>query len=164
MLSCDLEHTFVSQSKQLMSTPRLRIPQAAAEAFKAMLDLERFLNASSLDKKLLELVKIRASQINRCAYCLNMHTRDAIKIGESSQRIFLLEAWRETTLYTPQERAALELTEQLTLIAHHEITDTLYTRLLTLFGEKDLATLIMAVAVINTWNRIAISTQLPIED
>lgn len=138
---------------------RMVLKEASPGSYKAMLGLERYLAATGLDKKLRELVKIRASQINGCAFCIDLHTRDARGMGESEQRIYALNAWRETPFFTPEERAALALTEAITLVAETGVPDEVYEEARGLFGEKRLAELIMAIVTINAWNRIAISTR-----
>lgn len=142
---------------------RIQIAKTAPAAYKAMLDMEKYLEKSGLDKKLYELIKTRASQINGCAYCLNMHTRDALKLGETPQRLFLLDAWRETDLYTEKEKAALALTESITLVAENHVQDEVYLKAAALFTEKELAAVIMAVVAINAWNRISIATKTPLD-
>lgn len=142
---------------------RLRVLQTFPEAYKAMRGLEAFITASGFERPLYELIKIRASQINGCAFCLNMHTRDARKLGETEQRIYLLNAWRETELYTPRERAALALTEALTLVAGAPVSDPVYEEASRQFDEKEMAALIMAIVTINAWNRIQIVTEAPID-
>ena len=101
---------------------------------------------------------MRASQINGCAYCIDMHTKDALKNGETQQRIFLLSAWREVNLYTEEERVVLAMTEEITLISQHGLTPETYQRAKQFFDENDIAQIIMAIVTINAWNRIAIST------
>jgi len=142
---------------------RINVYKALPEAFDAMISLEKALEKSGLDKKLYELVKTRASQINGCAYCINMHVRDAIKIGETAQRLFLLDAWRETELYTPKERAVLALTEAMTKIAGTQVSDEVYDEAAKHLTEKELAAVIMAVVAINGWNRIAITTHAELD-
>jgi AhpD family alkylhydroperoxidase len=110
-----------------------------------------------LDRRLFELVKIRASQINGCAYCIDMHTKDARLAGEDEQRIYALSAWRETPFFTDRERAALEWTETLTRIADNHVPDELYNRVAAHFTEPELVALTFGVVVINSWNRLAIS-------
>ena len=112
---------------------------------------------ASMDRRLLDLVKIRASQINGCAYCIDMHTKDARAAGESEQRIYALSAWRETPFFTDRERAALEWTETLTRIADSHPSDELYQRVTAHFSEDEIVALTFAVVVINSWNRLAIS-------
>ncbi|PZF72902.1 carboxymuconolactone decarboxylase family protein [Taibaiella soli] len=142
---------------------RINIYNVLPEAYKPMLALSKLVHDSSLDKKLLELIKIRASQINGCAYCLNMHTRDARKIGETEQRIFLLNAWRETTLFTDQERAVLAFTEAVTSISNHHVPDDVYAEMEKHFTEQEIGYVLTAIVVINGWNRFAIATNLPPE-
>ena len=142
---------------------RLNLAKADPKAYEAMLGLEKYLAASGLDKKLYELIKTRASQINGCAYCINMHTRDAMKIGETPQRLFLLDAWRETDLYTEKERAVLAITEAMTLIADSPVPDEIYNTAKEQLTDKELAAVIMAIVTINGWNRIAITLQNPLD-
>jgi AhpD family alkylhydroperoxidase len=118
------------------------------------------LKTTALDPTHKELIKIRASQINGCAYCLDMHTKDAVKSGETTQRIFLLNAWKETHLFTREEKIILALTEAITLIHQQGVPDSLYREAESVLGASYLAQVIMAVVTINAWNRIAISTNL----
>jgi AhpD family alkylhydroperoxidase len=141
---------------------RLNIQQIAPEAYKAMFGLEKYLNGSQLSPAHRHLIKLRASQINGCAYCVNMHSREARQHGETEQRLYLLPVWRETTLFTAEERALLALTEEVTLIGQH-VSDATYEAALALFGEQYLAHAIMAIVTINAWNRIGVTTQLQIE-
>lgn len=141
---------------------RLNLAIADPKAFKAMLSLEKYLAESALDKKLYELIKTRASQINGCAYCINMHTRDAMEMGETAQRLFLLDAWRETKLFTDKERAVLELTEAMTLIANKPVSDEIYNAAKEHLTDKEFAAVMLAVVAINGWNRIAITSQTPL--
>ncbi|MBV6479864.1 MAG: hypothetical protein HGGPFJEG_02668 [Ignavibacteria bacterium] len=142
---------------------RLNLSKADPKAFEAMLGIEKYLAESGLDKKLYELIKTRASQINGCAYCINMHTRDAMKIGETAQRLFLLDAWRETKLFTDKEKSVLALTEAMTLIANRSIPDEIYNAAKEHLTDKEFAAVIMAIVVINGWNRISITLQTPVE-
>ncbi|MNI34698.1 Alkyl hydroperoxide reductase AhpD [compost metagenome] len=128
------------------------------EAFRTMLKLEDYLGKSGLDDNLKELIKIRASQINGCAFCLDMHTKDLRKMGESEERIYLLSAWREAPFYTDKERAVLELTEAVTLISQNGVSDAVYQNVRKHVDEVEYVALIMAINTINSWNRIAIST------
>ena len=137
---------------------RINIQKIEPNAYKAMLALEDYLEGSQLSKIHLELIKIRASQINGCAFCINMHTSDALKQGETSQRIFLLNAWKETALFTEEERIVLAITEEVTLINQNGLSDKTYQLAEQLFDENYIAQIIMAVVTINAWNRIAIST------
>lgn len=136
---------------------RLNYARVAPAALQAMLELEKYVTASGFDRTIFELVKTRASQINGCAYCLDMHTKDARKAGETEQRLYGLSAWRETPFYTDKERAALEWTEALTLISENEIPDLLYDSVHKYFDEKEMVALSMAVIAINGWNRLAIA-------
>lgn len=138
---------------------RINILKTDPKAFEAMIGLEKYIAQSGLDKKLYELIKTRASQINGCAYCINMHTRDAMKEGETAQRLFLLDAWRETDLYTLKERAVLELVEAITLISTRHVSDEIYENAKAHLSDKEMSTVIMAVVTINGWNRIAITSQ-----
>lgn len=136
--------------------PRLEYHQAASGAYQAMLGMERYVRGCGLEHSLLELIKTRASQINGCAYCIDMHTKDARAAGESEQRLYGLSAWRETPFYTDRERAALEWTEALTLISQNDIPDELYNRMRDHFSEEELVNVTMAIITINGWNRLAI--------
>ncbi|MED1782837.1 carboxymuconolactone decarboxylase family protein [Brevibacillus fortis] len=131
---------------------------ANPEAYQTMLKLENFVNESGLDKKLIELIKIRASQINGCAFCMDMHTQDARKLGETEQRIYLISLWRESAVYTEAERAVLALTEAVTVITANGVSEELYQQVREHFDENQYVALIMAINTINSWNRIAIST------
>jgi AhpD family alkylhydroperoxidase len=132
-------------------------------AYKALLGLEEYLQTISLNKIQKELIKIRASQINGCAFCLDMHTKDAMKYGETPQRIFLLNAWREAKeFFTEEEQVILEMTEEITLISQKGLTEETYYKAKQVFDEATIAQIIMAIITINAWNRIGISTHLPI--
>lgn len=137
---------------------RLNYTQVNPEALQAMLKLEGFIKTSGLDTKLYELIKIRASQINGCAFCIDMHTRDLRNMGETEQRINLLTAWREAPFYSDKERALLELTETVTRISENGVPQAVYENVRKHFDEKEYVVLIMAINTINAWNRIAIST------
>jgi len=137
--------------------PRINYGQQYPEAIKGLLELEKYVAASGLERSTFELVKLRASQINGCAYCIDMHTKDAREAGETEQRLYALSAWRETPFYTSRERAALQWTETLTLISENKVSDELYQRVKTQFEEKDLIALTMTIIAINGWNRLAIS-------
>ncbi|MFC3199927.1 carboxymuconolactone decarboxylase family protein [Parapedobacter deserti] len=138
---------------------RIDIHQLEPGAYKGMFALENYLQNSLLSKTHYYLILIRASQINGCAFCINKHTADALDHGETNQRIFLLDAWRETDLYTEEERIILEMTEEITLIHESGLQDSTYDRAKQLFNDHYIAQIIMAVVTINAWNRIAISTQ-----
>lgn len=135
---------------------RLNYQSVAPEAMKGMLELEKYVANSGLEHNLYELVKIRASQINGCAYCLDMHTKDARKAGETEQRLYLLSTWRETSFFTERERAALAWTEAMTVISENDISDALYQQVGEHFSEKEHVALTMAIIAINGWNRLAI--------
>ena len=137
--------------------PRLNPYQAAPDAMKALGALESHVQNSGLEPSLIELVKTRASQINGCAYCLHMHTSDALAAGETPARLFLLDAWEESNLYTARERAALAWTEAVTRIADTHAPDAAYEALTKEFEDKEIADLTLLIATINAWNRIAIS-------
>ena len=137
--------------------PRLNPYQAAPGAMKAMMALETEVQQSGLEPALIELVKIRASQINGCAFCLHMHTRDARAKGESEQRIYLLDAWRESPLFTDRERAALAWTEAVTLVSQTHVPDAVYEQAKAQFSDEELVKLTLLIASINAWNRFAIS-------
>jgi AhpD family alkylhydroperoxidase len=137
--------------------PRLNAYQVAPETIKALGALETHLQGTGLEKSLIELVKTRASQINGCAFCINMHTQDARKQGETEQRLYLLDAWRESPVYTDRERAALAWTEAVTLVADTHVPDDVYTEVRSQFSEEETVNLTMLVATINAWNRISIS-------
>ena len=137
--------------------PRMNFYQAAPETIKALVALEAQIQASGLEKSLIELVKTRASQINGCAYCIHMHTQDARKQGETEQRLYLLNAWRESPLYTDRERAALAWTEAVTLIAETHAPNDVYEEVRAQFSEAETVNLTMLIGAINAWNRIAIS-------
>ena len=139
---------------------RVNISETETQAFKAMLALEGYLGSSQLSKIEKELIKIRASQINGCAFCIDMHTKDALKYGETNQRIFLLNAWRETDLFTEKEKVILSMTEEITLIHNQGLSDTSYQKAILFFDKNQIAQIIMAIVTINAWNRIAVSTQL----
>jgi AhpD family alkylhydroperoxidase len=138
-------------------TPRMNFMQAAPDTVKALMALEAQIQGSGLEQSLIELVKIRASQINGCAYCINMHTSDARKHGETEQRIYLLDAWRESPVYSDRERAALAWTDAVTMISVTHAPDDLYADVRKHFSEAETVNLTMLIATINAWNRLAIS-------
>jgi AhpD family alkylhydroperoxidase len=139
--------------------PRIVIPEVAPQAYQALMNLEKYISTTSLTPTHKELIKIRASQINGCAFCINMHTADARKQGETEQRIYLTSAWCEADVFTEEEKAILALTEQVTLISNH-VSDEVYQNAANLFDEKYLAEIILAIITINSWNRLAITTGL----
>lgn len=136
---------------------RMDLSVVEAEGYKIMMAFEKYLAASELTKTHKELIKIRASQINGCAFCLDMHTKDALKYGETQQRIFTLSAWRDTPFFTKEEQAILALTEEVTLISNH-VSDKTYNEAVAVLGEKYTAQVIFAIITINGWNRVAITT------
>lgn len=142
---------------------RINISTIDPQAYKAMLGLETYLAGTDFPKKLKELIKIRASQINSCAYCIDMHTKDALKNGETNQRIFLLSAWKEAKyLFTEEEQTVLTMTEEITLIHKNGLSDETYQKATEFFTEEQIAQIIMAIVTINAWNRIAVSTHLQV--
>jgi AhpD family alkylhydroperoxidase len=152
----------MTDKKTHNAAPRINLTDPAfAGVMKAMYGLEEPLRNSGLEPALRELVKTRASQINGCAYCIDMHTKDARAHGETEQRLYGLNAWRETPFYTDRERAALEWTEHLTLIAGKDVPDELYARMREHFSEQEIVSLALAVVQINGWNRLAMSFRAP---
>ncbi|MGZ3862648.1 MAG: carboxymuconolactone decarboxylase family protein [Bacteroidia bacterium] len=139
---------------------RISIKEIEPDAYKAMYELENYTKSSELSLKLRELIKIRASQINKCTFCIDMHTKAALVNGESKERIFELATWKESGLFTAEEKCALQLTEEITLIPEWGVKEETYDSALALFGDKKTAQLIMQVVVINSWNRIAVSTKM----
>jgi AhpD family alkylhydroperoxidase len=143
----------------MIKTNRVNAYAASPDSMKAMMGMEDLIQSSGLEFSLVELVKMRASQINGCAFCLDMHSKDAIEHGESPQRLFLLDAWRESSLFSERERAALAWTEALTLISTAHVSDTLFHEVSDQFNDEELTQLSVLVNQINAWNRIAISFQ-----
>jgi len=138
---------------------RMNMPQVEPEAYKLLMGLEKYLTTTEVTPIHKELIKTRASQINGCAFCLDMHTKDARKSGETEQRLYTLSAWRETPYFSAEEKAILALTEEVTLIANH-VSDKTYNAAVALLGEKYIAQVIMVIITINAWNRFAITTGL----
>ncbi len=136
-----------------------RIPyyEIAPDGMKIMMDMEKYTKTTAIEQKLCELIKIRASQINGCAFCLNMHTADARKMGETEQRLYCVSAWKECEFYTEAEKVALELTEYVTLIPTKRVPDELYQRVRAHYDEKQYVDLILIINQINNWNRISIA-------
>lgn len=145
------------KQEEMPLEPRIDYGKVAPEVVRAMLELEHCVSNSGLEQSLLELVKTRASQINGCAYCLDMHTKDARAAGETEQRLYLLPAWRETPFYTERERAALAWTEAVTNLSDGHVPNDVYEWARSQFSEKELVQLTLAVIAINGWNRLAIS-------
>ena len=140
---------------------RIDVTKVNPAAYKAVIALQNYVDQSGLDAKLRHLIQIRASQINGCAHCIAMHTRDARKHGESDERMHLLDAWREAPVFSERECAALAWTEALTLVAKDHVPDAVYDEVRKQFSEKEIVDLTAAVCAINTWNRIAISFRTP---
>jgi AhpD family alkylhydroperoxidase len=139
---------------------RMSLETTNPAAYKAMLQLELYVRGSGIDPTLLELIKVRTSQINGCAFCIDMHAKDARLNGETEQRIYALSAWRETPFFTPEERSVLALTEAVTLLATHSVSDEIYDEVSQYFTDDKIANLLMAIVTINGWNRIAIATRM----
>ena len=146
------------------SEVRIEYGRVAPGVLQAMRGLESYVHQSGLEPSLLELVKTRASQINGCAHCLDMHTKDARAVGESEQRLYLLAAWREAPFYSDRERAALAWTEAVTRLDQGHVPDEVYRAARAQFNEKELVDLTLAVVAINGWNRLAISMRSPVGD
>ena len=144
--------------------PHLDLYRPWPDGYKAMLALEAAVRDSGLDLTIFELAKTRASQINGCAYCIDMHTKDARANGETEQRLYALSAWRETPFFTDKERAALALTEAVTLVADTHVPDDVVEEAQRHFDEAELSQLIFAIATINAWNRLAITARTPVGD
>lgn len=136
---------------------RIDYSKVAPDAYKAVLALETHVRRSGIERPILELIKIRASQINGCAYCIDMHTKDARAAGETEQRIYALDAWRETPFYSDRERAVLAYTEAVTLVHQGHVPDFVFAEVRKHFNETELVNLTLAIATINVWNRLAIS-------
>ncbi len=144
-----------------MHSPRLNAMELAPDGYAALRNVEAYLQRSGLERPLIELVKMRASQINGCTFCLDMHSRDARRGGETEQRLYLLDGWRESPLYSDRERAALAWTECLTNIATRGAPDEEYGALEPHFAPKEIVDLTMLIGMINLWNRLAIATRMP---
>lgn len=138
---------------------RINIAKVEPTGYNAILGLEKFIESTPLTRTHKELIKIRASQINGCAYCIDMHTKEARKAGETEQRIYALNAWRDTPFFSEEEQAILALTEEVTLISNH-VADETYEQAEKVLGETYLAQVILAIITINAWNRIGITTKL----
>lgn len=143
-----------------MST-RFLMGKVQPDAYKAMLELNKYVARTGIDKLQREMIKIRASQINGCAYCVNSHTRDARKLGETEQRIYLMSVWREApNVFNEEDQCLLAMTEEITLIHQHGLSDDLYDKAIALFGEEKTAQIIMAIITINAWNRIGVALNM----
>jgi AhpD family alkylhydroperoxidase len=141
--------------------PRIDTTRVSQDAYKAMCALQSFVDTTGLEQSLRELIDIRASQINACAFCLHMHLRDARKAGELQERLDLVGAWREAPVFSPRERAALAWTEAVTLVADTHVPDDVYETAHAEFSEQELVDLTMAVVAINGWNRLMVSFRIP---
>ena len=137
---------------------RFDVHKLEPQAYKVLLEMEKYLSNCGLDKIQLELIKIRASQINQCAYCLEMHTADALKYGETQRRIFALSAWKESPLFDEKEKALLAMTEEITLISNDGLTEKTYQNATGHFSENEIAQIVLQIGQINFWNRIAVSS------
>lgn len=141
---------------------RINIETTQPKAYNAMYHLSNAVTSAKVTPIQKQLIKMRASQINGCAFCIDMHTKEALEAGETQQRIFVLSAWKETDLFTPEEKAVLALTEEVTLIHQQGLSDETYNRAKEFFDEQAIGELIMFVVVINAWNRISVSTRVPV--
>jgi AhpD family alkylhydroperoxidase len=154
-----MDTTYQVETTHTEIKTRINIEKLAPAGYNAVLGLEKFIESSPLTRKHKDLIKIRSSQINGCAFCINMHTRDARKAGETEQRIYALDAWRDTRFFSEDERAILALTEEVTLINNH-VKDSTYEQAANVLEETYLAQVILAIITINVWNRIGIATNL----
>jgi AhpD family alkylhydroperoxidase len=136
---------------------RLNPYKVVPQLYPALAALQKYVDTCGLERPLLELVRMRSSQINGCAYCLDMHTKDARALGETEQRLYLLSAWRESPFYTERERAALEWTESVTLVSETNVPDDVYERVKAQFSPEELVNLTAVIATINTWNRLSVA-------
>lgn len=141
---------------------RINMEKTFPEAYNAMLSFTAVLNKSTLTPIQKHLIKVRASQINKCAFCLNMHTKEALRIGETQQRLFLLNGWKDASLFTEEEKALLALTEETTLIHYNGVSKETYNNAKQFFSDEAIADIIMSAVLINAWNRIGVSTQWPL--
>lgn len=140
---------------------RFKMGKVQPGAYKAMYELDKYVGTSSIPPLQRELIKIRASQINGCAYCVNHHTRDARKLGETEQRLYLISVWREApNVFNEEDQLLLEMTEEITLIHRHGLSDALYEKSMSLFGEEKTAQIIMLIITINAWNRIGVGLKM----
>jgi AhpD family alkylhydroperoxidase len=154
----DLQDTKVPTAQE----PRINYSTVSPDAVRAQMALETYVRHSSLEAPLVELIKLRASYLNGCAYCVDMHTKDARLAGETEQRLYAVGVWHETPFFTPRERAALAYTDAATLIAGRGISDELYDSVREHFSEREMLDLVMAVIAINGWNRLAITCRTPV--
>src|SRR5690625_2949641 len=138
---------------------RINYGKVAPDAVNLLMKLDAYKKETGFNEGLIHLIKIRASQLNKCAFCINMHTKEAIQAGESQKRIFCLDAWEETALYTNEERAALALTEAVTFISENGVSDEIYQEVRKYFDEKEMIDLVMLIIIINSWNRLSIANK-----
>jgi AhpD family alkylhydroperoxidase len=150
-------------STTTQTSGRVDIERDAPALYRAMVALDRAVGASGLDRRLWELLKVRASQLNGCAYCIDLHTRDALSAGESQRRLFAVAAWRESALFSDRERAALALTDAVTRLAGAEVPDPVYEEAARRFSPAEVTALLYAIVTINGWNRLAVSTHMVFE-
>ena len=141
-------------------SPRLQPFSAAPDAYRSLLTLEKYVHGCGLPTEIIDLVQTRASQINNCAFCIDTHVKKALDAGEDPQRLHLLAAWRDSSLFSARERAALAWSEVVTTVASGLVPDAVYTEALEHFGEADLVRLTVAIAAINAWNRIGVAFRL----
>jgi AhpD family alkylhydroperoxidase len=147
-----------------VAVQRLMLNEVAPDLFKAQLGLDAAVRRSGIEPLLYELIKIRASQINGCSYCLDMHTTDAAKLGETDRRLHVIAAWRETNLFTDRERVALALTEAVTLVSIDHVPDAVWDEAAAFFEPTELSAVLMGIVIINSWNRIALATRMPLPE
>src|SRR5215475_5397620 len=150
--ACRRTLAFIKFTEEVIMQERVNVARVAPGVYKAMLGLEEYVHQSGLEEKLLHLIKLRASQVNGCAYCIDMHWKDLRAIGENEQRLYGLDAWRESPYYTDRERAALEWTEEVTRISETHAEDEVYARVKQQFNDKEMIDLTVAIATINAWN------------
>nr|WP_299389019.1 carboxymuconolactone decarboxylase family protein [Allomuricauda sp.] len=141
---------------------RIQIGETEPKAYQAIFGLESYLQQSGLKKVHYKLIKIRASQINGCAFCIDMHTKEALTLGETKERLFLLNAWKEAGMFTEEEKVILQMTEEVTKIEEQGLTEATYQRAISIFDAPYFSQIIIAIATINVWNRVAISTHMPV--
>lgn len=138
---------------------RFSLDELSPEGFQAMMGMEKYIRATDIPKELMELIKVRASVLNGCAYCMDMHTEEALQLGVSDRKLFAVAVWHESPLFKEEERAVLQLTDEVTLIADNALTDETYDEAVNHFGEEMVAKLIMQIVIINSWNRIAVASK-----
>ncbi|WP_431121750.1 carboxymuconolactone decarboxylase family protein [Flagellimonas flava] len=141
---------------------RIQVGETEPKAYQAVFGLEGYLAQSELKKSHYKLIKVRASQINGCAFCIDMHTKEALKLGETQERLFLLDAWRDIDVFSEEEKVILQMTEEVTKIHEKGLTPETYQKAIKFFDAHYFSQIIMAIATINVWNRIAISTHMPV--